>query len=66
MAPNQLPYTLAAEQFKEEYPSFSASKMNVSQGDQEIVHPNEETVSGNGYYYSNTFNQVDNIVTDGR
>lgn len=45
VAPNKLPYTLAAEQFKGEYPLFSASKMNVSEGDQEIIHPDEETVS---------------------
>lgn len=48
VAPNQLPYTLASEPFKGEYPLFSASKMNVSADDQEILHPEEETVSLGG------------------
>lgn len=45
VAPNQLPYTIASEQYAEEYPKFSASTVNIPQNVQNIIDPDDETVS---------------------
>lgn len=67
VAPNHLPYTIASEQYAQEYPTFSASTVNIPQNVQNIIDPDDETVSlnFNTKFYS-TFCKTDCVYISDR